>query len=90
MVPGVDEIPETEEERLKPDGDADALPVGAGVLAKQATPCMAPVSPVFAGMPAPTSYVLMLNAVHGTAKPAHAAGSRLRAPCSPHPRPCPG
>ncbi|QDW60587.1 hypothetical protein EZZ80_00660 [Pseudomonas putida] len=54
MVPGVDEIPETKEERLKPDGDDDALPVGAGVPAKQATRCMAPASPVFAGKPAPT------------------------------------
>ncbi|AYN13378.1 hypothetical protein CHN49_27280 [Pseudomonas putida] len=54
MVPRVDEIPETQEERLKPYGDAHALPVGAGVPAKQATRCMAPASPVFAGKPAPT------------------------------------
>jgi len=31
-----------------------ALPVGAGMPAKQATRCMAPAVPVFAGEPAPT------------------------------------
>ncbi|QKL01358.1 hypothetical protein GEV39_08020 [Pseudomonas sp. NY5710] len=29
-------------------------PVGAGVPAKQATQCLAPAAPVFAGKPAPT------------------------------------
>ncbi|AZL68964.1 hypothetical protein EJA05_15010 [Pseudomonas oryziphila] len=31
-----------------------AIPVGAGLPAKQAARCMAPASPVFAGEPAPT------------------------------------
>ncbi|MNC39168.1 hypothetical protein D3C75_878110 [compost metagenome] len=34
--------------------EACAAPVGAGMPAKQATRCMAPASPVFAGEPAPT------------------------------------
>ena len=34
--------------------EACAAPVGAGLPAKQATLCMAPASPVFAGAPAPT------------------------------------
>ncbi|PTV63404.1 hypothetical protein DBL03_06865 [Pseudomonas putida] len=33
-------------------------PVGAGVPAKQATRCLAPALPVFAGKPAPTGAVL--------------------------------
>ncbi|MNN56058.1 hypothetical protein D3C81_1709690 [compost metagenome] len=36
------------------DGEACAIPVGAGLPAKQAPRCMAPASPVFAGEPAPT------------------------------------
>ncbi|APO80426.1 hypothetical protein BL240_02510 [Pseudomonas putida] len=36
------------------DCEACAVPVGAGLPAKQATRCMAPASPVFAGEPAPT------------------------------------
>ncbi|NVN62088.1 hypothetical protein FGL97_02330 [Pseudomonas putida] len=36
-------------------------PVGAGVTAKQATRCLAPASPVFAGKPAPTGSVLVLG-----------------------------
>ena len=34
--------------------EACAAPVGAGMPAKQATRCMAPAAPVFAGEPAPT------------------------------------
>jgi len=34
--------------------EACAVPVGAGMPAKQATRWMAPASPVFAGAPAPT------------------------------------
>jgi len=33
---------------------AGAVPVGAGVPAKQAMRCMTPAAPVFAGLPAPT------------------------------------
>ncbi|AJG14208.1 hypothetical protein CMV24_23715 [Pseudomonas plecoglossicida] len=36
-------------------------PVGAGSPAKQATRCMAPASPVFAGKPAPTGTAQMLD-----------------------------
>ncbi|SPO59084.1 protein of unknown function, partial [Pseudomonas inefficax] len=34
--------------------EACAVAVGAGLPAKNATRCMAPASPVFAGKPAPT------------------------------------
>ncbi|APO84624.1 hypothetical protein BL240_25575 [Pseudomonas putida] len=37
------------------NSEPDPIIVGAGVPAKQATRWMAPASPVFAGMPAPTS-----------------------------------
>ncbi|APO81866.1 hypothetical protein BL240_10610 [Pseudomonas putida] len=37
--------------------------MGAGLPAKNATRCMAPAVPVFAGMPAPTGTVAALKAV---------------------------
>ncbi|QKL00530.1 hypothetical protein GEV39_03540 [Pseudomonas sp. NY5710] len=37
---------------------AEAACVGAGVPAKQATRCLAPAAPVFAGKPAPTRSLL--------------------------------
>jgi len=57
------------------DREACAAPVGAGMPAKQATRCMAPASPVFAGAPAPTEAQF-----HPAQVPAHEA-----APCLPDP-----
>ncbi|AUZ61233.1 hypothetical protein PRJ_4666 [Pseudomonas sp. XWY-1] len=65
-------------------------PVGAGVPAKQATRCLAPASPVFAGKPAPTGSVLVLGNVQavghispvGAGVPAKQA-TRCLAPASP-------